>query len=149
MGDGIVLHLLNFSKLFDIAHSTFKSFIKFIPCVCRKVHLVYFRYAFIAHELFCQFDIAQMLINQVVEGINPRRYGYSTSAHREVNIRSTSLRWDNRLIASLILYARSEGMMSMAGYVFKILPLCRSVHAAFCAARTFHPHICKSRGITC
>ena len=144
MGNGIILHLLDFSEFLDIAQSFFQRNIKLLPGipVC-KVLVINLGNAFFAPVLFIIHDQAEMLIKQVIQGIDPRRDRYCAPAYRKVHIGCTALRRNHRFPTFRFLCMRTERMSSGATAAFKIILLHGAAQTALGAAGTFHPHICK------
>ena len=65
-------------------------------------------------HLFRLFDIAKMLIYQVVQGVDPWRNRNGASRHGKIHIRCTTLRRNDRFLAVFTSGVWSERMHAAA-----------------------------------
>ena len=92
MRHGLIFHPLDFFEFLDVFHAPLIGFIKFFTCIRGKEFLICFVDTLLpSNDILEQFNITQMLIDQVVQRIDPRWNRYGTPCHGKVHIRCAAL----------------------------------------------------------
>ena len=74
MRNRLILHLLNFFELGDVIQPALQGFIELLTTVGSEIFLINLCYRFIAYQIFHLFYELEVLIDQIIKRVNPRRY---------------------------------------------------------------------------
>ena len=88
-----------------------------------------------------------MLIDQIIEWINPGRNGDSTTRNSKIYIGGTALGWNHPLVAFIIFMGWSKRMMASTRHTLEVFALRCTAQATLGTTGTFDPHISKRRGV--
>lgn len=132
--DGLIFYLLDFFELGNVIKAAFQCSVKICTREIRKILFVYFYDTLFAKHISGFFNETQVFVNEVIQRIDPRRYGYGASGHGKVHVGSTTLRGDHLFSTAIIPRMRPERMMPSAGHPVKVLLLRGAAHCTPCAA---------------
>ena len=130
MRDGFIFHLLDFFEFCYVFKATLQCSVKVRTRICLEIEFIHLGDAFVTHQRFGKVNIAQMLIDQIEQRIDPRWNGYGASAHGKIDIGGTTLRRNQLLAAAFIPCVGTKWMVAFADHALKVFFLCCAAHTA-------------------
>ena len=126
----VILHLLDFFELCYVFKTTLQCSVEVRTRIRLEIEFIYLADAFVAHQRSGKFNIAQMFIDQIEQGIDPRRDGYCASAHGKIDIGGTTLRRNQLLATAFIPCVGAKWMVTVADHALIVFFLCSAAHTA-------------------